>query len=82
MLFLAQTVVSCSENRAREGGCQGAQGHGRRVLFELRSIKHQDSLDIMAFKFREALIISLEINQKFDIEDVLDVIFNDFCIGK
>ena len=23
-LFLAQTIVSCSENRAREGGCQGA----------------------------------------------------------
>ena len=52
------------------------------VLFELKSIKSQDSLDIMAFKLREALRISLEINQKFDIEDVLDIIFKDFCIGK
>ena len=49
---------------------------------ELKSIKTKDSLDIMAFKLREALRISLEINQKFDIEDVLDIIFKDFCIGK
>ena len=28
LLFLAQIVVSCSENRAREGGCQGASGLG------------------------------------------------------
>ena len=54
----------------------------RRVLFELKSIKSNDNLDITAFKFREALRISLEINQKFDIEGVLDIIFKDFCIGK
>ena len=37
MLFLAQTVVSCSEILgAREGGCQGAPGLGHRVLFESR----------------------------------------------
>jgi tRNA modification GTPase len=52
------------------------------ILLELKSIKAKDSLDIMAFKIREALRISLEINQKFDIEDVLDIIFKDFCIGK
>jgi tRNA modification GTPase len=54
----------------------------KKVLFELKSIKTKDSLDIMAFKIREALRISLEINEKFDIEDVLDIIFKDFCIGK
>ncbi len=54
----------------------------KNVLFELKSIKTKDSLDIIAFKVREALRISLEINQKFDIEDVLDIIFKDFCIGK
>ena len=48
----------------------------------LKSIQKRDSLDIIAFKLREALRISLEINQKFDIEDVLDIIFKDFCIGK
>ena len=54
----------------------------KKVLFELKSIKRNDSLDIIAFKVREALRISLEINQKFDIEDILDIIFKDFCIGK
>jgi tRNA modification GTPase len=54
----------------------------KKVLFELKSIKKNDSLDIIAFKVREALRISLEINQKFDIEDILDIIFKDFCIGK
>ena len=51
-------------------------------LFELKSIKRKDSLDIVAFKLREALRISLEINKKFDIEEILDIIFKDFCIGK
>ena len=54
----------------------------KQVLYELKTVKRKNSLDIMAFKFREALRISLEINQKFDIEDVLDIIFKDFCIGK
>ena len=54
----------------------------KKVLLELKSIHPKDSLDIIAFKLREALRISLEINQKFDIEDVLDIIFKDFCIGK
>ena len=49
---------------------------------KLLMIKTKDNLDIVAFKLREALRISLEINQKFDIEDVLDIIFKDFCIGK
>ena len=52
------------------------------VLRELKSINFNESLDILAFKYREALRLSLEINQKFDIEDVLDIIFKDFCIGK
>jgi tRNA U34 5-carboxymethylaminomethyl modifying GTPase MnmE/TrmE len=54
----------------------------KKVLFELSSIKTKDSLDIVAFKLREAFRISLEINRKFDIEDLLDIIFRDFCIGK
>ncbi len=54
----------------------------KKVLVELSSVKEKDSLDIRAFKYREALRISYEINQKFDIESILDIIFNDFCIGK
>ena len=37
LLFLAQTIVSCSEILgAREGGCQGAPGQGHSPLFESR----------------------------------------------
>ena len=54
----------------------------KKVLFELKSIKNKESLDIIAFKLRAVLRISLEINQKLDIEDVLDIIFKDCCIGK
>jgi len=52
------------------------------VLKELKSVNFNESLDILAFKYREALRLSLEINQKFDIENILDIIFKDFCIGK
>ena len=52
------------------------------ALSILKSINFNESLDIVAFKYREALRYSLEINQKFDIEGVLDIIFKDFCIGK
>ena len=54
----------------------------KNVLSALKSINFNESLDIVAFKFREAVRYSLEINQKFDIEEVLDMIFKDFCIGK
>ena len=54
----------------------------KKILIELKSINHKESLDIQAFKYREALRLSLEINQRFDIEDILDIIFKDFCIGK
>ena len=54
----------------------------KKVLLELKSINASDSLDIKSYKYREALRLSLEINQKFDIENILDIIFRDFCIGK
>ena len=52
------------------------------VLITLKSIKFNKNLDIVAYKLRLALDLSLEINQKFDIEKILDIIFKDFCIGK
>jgi len=54
----------------------------KKVLLELKSINDSDSLDIKSYKYREALRFSLELNQKFDIENILDIIFKDFCIGK
>ena len=54
----------------------------KKIMSELKSIKRSDSLDVQAFKYREAFKLSMEINEKFDIEDVLDIVFKDFCIGK
>jgi tRNA U34 5-carboxymethylaminomethyl modifying GTPase MnmE/TrmE len=54
----------------------------KRILNILNSINFESGLDIASFEYREALNLSLEINQRFDIEKILDIIFRDFCIGK
>ncbi len=52
------------------------------VLKTLKPINYNQNLDIAAYELRVALDLSLEINKKFDIEKILDIIFKDFCIGK
>ena len=52
------------------------------ILKTLKSINFSQNLDIAAYEVRQTLDLSLEINQKFDIEKILDIIFRDFCIGK
>ena len=54
----------------------------KQVLKILKSVDFNNNLDLIAFEYRQALDLSLEINQKFDIEKILDIIFKDFCIGK
>ena len=54
----------------------------KNVLKTLSSIDFNQSLDIISLEYRSALRQSLEINQNFDIEKILDIIFKDFCIGK
>ena len=54
----------------------------KKILKTVNSINFEKSLDIVAFEYRVALGLSQEINQKFDIEKILDIIFKDFCIGK
>ena len=54
----------------------------KKILNILNSIDFESGLDIASFEYREALNLSLEINQRFDIEKILDIIFKDFCIGK
>ncbi len=39
-------------------------------------------IDIAAENVRRSIIYINGINQKFDIEKILDIIFSDFCIGK
>ena len=52
------------------------------VVKTLKSVKFNQNLDIAAYELRVAHDLSLEINKKFDIEKILDIIFRDFCIGK
>ena len=54
----------------------------KKTLNVLKNIDFDNNLDIIAYEYRDALDFSLEINQKFDIEKILDIIFRDFCIGK
>ena len=54
----------------------------KNILKELKLINFNDNFDILAFRLREAFKYSLEINQTFDIDDILDIIFKDYCIGK
>ena len=54
----------------------------KKILTTLNSIDFKSNLDIVSFEYREALNLSFEINQKFDIEKILDIVFKDFCIGK
>ena len=83
--FLPRVVTShCVKNQKNEP-ILSRERHitiMKNVLKALEKAKFDENLDILAFKFREALKYSLEINQKFDIEKILDIIFTDFCIGK
>ena len=54
----------------------------KKILTILKSIDFESNLDMISFEYREAINLSFEINQKFDIEKILDIVFKDFCIGK
>ena len=54
----------------------------KNILEILSGLEFEGNLDIAAFEYRAALNLCMEINQKFDIEKILDIIFRDFCIGK
>ena len=54
----------------------------KKCLNILESIDFYKNIDLIAEDLRSALKETNEIYEKFDIEQVLDIIFNDFCIGK
>ena len=54
----------------------------KNILEILSGLELNKNLDIAAFEYRVALNLCMEINQKFDIEKILDIIFREFCIGK
>ena len=54
----------------------------KKCLKHLKSFNLEKNIDMAAADIRFALKEINEIYHKFDIEEVLDIIFNDFCIGK
>ena len=54
----------------------------KKCLKILESIDFKNNVDLIAEDIRAALKETNEIYEKFDIEQILDIIFNDFCIGK
>ena len=50
-------------------------------LILLKSVNLKE-IDIVAENVRRSIVYIDGINQKFDIEKILDIIFSDFCIGK
>ena len=53
----------------------------KKSLFLLKSL-NLNQIDIAAENIRRSIIFIDGINQKIDIEKILDIIFADFCIGK
>ena len=53
-----------------------------RCLQNIKCFNLDKNIDMAADDLRLALREIQEIHQKFDIDEILDIIFNDFCIGK
>ena len=54
----------------------------KNCLKHLKSFNVEKNTDMAADDIRSAIKEVEEIYHKFDIEQILDIIFNDFCIGK
>ena len=54
----------------------------KKCLDILENVDFNKNIDLLAEDTRESLKEINEIYEKFDIEQILDIIFNDFCIGK
>ena len=54
----------------------------KKCLYYLQSLNINKNIDMAADDIRSSLKELEEIYHKFDVEEILDIIFNDFCIGK
>ena len=54
----------------------------KKSLNHLKAFNLEKNIDMAADDIRSAIKETEEIYHKFDIEQILDIIFNDFCIGK
>ena len=72
------------ENKVIEDAIFSRERHVNSLKKALISLKKTNfkEIDISAENIRNSLTSIRGINQKFDIEEILDIIFSDFCIGK
>ncbi len=54
----------------------------KKCLYYLQSLNLNKNIDMAADDIRSSLKELEDIYHKFDVEEILDIIFNDFCIGK
>ncbi len=81
---LIKTISSKLQKKPISGPVFSRERHLESLNKSLVLLKNLDlkEIDIAAENVRRSIIYIDGINQKFDIEKILDIIFSDFCIGK
>ena len=81
---LIKTISSKLQKKPISGPVFSRERHLASLNKSLVLLKNLDlkEIDIAAENVRRSIIYIDGINQKFDIEKILDIIFSDFCIGK
>ncbi len=81
---LIKSISSKLKNKPISGPVFSRERHLERLKKSLVLLKSLDlkEIDIAAENVRRSIMYIDGINQKFDIEKILDIIFSDFCIGK
>ncbi len=81
---LIKTISSKLKKKPISGPVFSRERHMESLNKSLVLLKNLDlkEIDIAAENVRRSIMYIDGINQKFDIEKILDIIFSDFCIGK
>ncbi len=81
---LIKTISSKLKKKPISGPAFSRERHMESLKKSLVLLKGLDlkEIDIAAENVRRSIMYIDGINQKFDIEKILDIIFSDFCIGK
>jgi len=81
---LIKTISSKLKKKLISGPVFSRERHMESLNKSLLLLKSLDlkEIDIAAENVRRSIMYIDGINQKFDIEKILDIIFSDFCIGK
>ncbi len=81
---LIKTISSKLKKKPISGLVFSRERHMESLKKSLVLLKSLDlkEIDIAAENVRRSIMYIDGINQKFDIEKILDIIFSDFCIGK